>query len=82
MSELVSVLRCAPWRGRGSDERSSVEEDGVRVSVGNVRHVLQDVLFSDDSQQPPKKQKKTQRLRFWLSSVKKGESGWSLSLPV
>ena len=31
----------------------SVEEDGVGVSVGDVRHVFQNVFLSDDSQQPP-----------------------------
>lgn len=29
---------------------ASVEEDGVRVPVGHLSHVLQDVLLGDDSQ--------------------------------
>lgn len=33
--------------------RASVEEDGVGVPVGDLSHVLQDVLLGDDAQQPP-----------------------------
>lgn len=32
---------------------ASVEENGVGVPVGDLSHVLQDVLLGDDSQQPP-----------------------------
>lgn len=39
--------------GEKEGRRSSVEEDGVGVSVGDVCHVFQYVFFSDYSQQPP-----------------------------
>ena len=53
-------FECTSWclhhplvhRGGGGGG-GSVEEDGVGVSVGDLRHVFQYVLFSDDSQQPP-----------------------------
>lgn len=40
-------------RGKEEGGRNSVEEDGLGVSVGNLRHVFEYVLFGDDSQQPP-----------------------------
>lgn len=43
-----------PWEGPGpAVGGASVEEDGVGVPVGDLSHVLQDVLLGDDSQQPP-----------------------------
>lgn len=48
---------------KGEGQRSSVEEDGVRVSVGHLRHVFQYVFFSDDSQQPPNgREKRAQKV--------------------
>lgn len=42
------------WEGPGpSGGVASVEEDGVGVPVGDLSHVLQDVLLGDDPQQPP-----------------------------
>lgn len=66
---LFFFFECTSWclhrplvhRGGGGGGKDggggggSVEEDGVGVSVGDLRHVFQYVLFSDDSQQPPKK---------------------------
>jgi len=43
---------------RTDDEEGSVEEDGVGVPVGDLRHVLQDVLFSDDAQKPPRERER------------------------
>lgn len=36
----------------------SVEQDGVGVPVGDLRHVLQDVLLGDDAQQPPAEERR------------------------
>lgn len=59
----------------GEDEeegrRSSVEEDGVRVPVGHLRHVFKYVLFGDDSQQPPENRdrKAEQKWMTWSHSL-------------
>ncbi len=59
-SECTSWCLLVPWStearwkdDEGEGRRGSVEEDGVRVSVGYLRHVFQNIFFSDDSQQPP-----------------------------
>lgn len=46
--DSASVCVCA-----GVSIQSSVEEDWIWVSVGHLRHVFKNVLFSDDSQQTP-----------------------------
>lgn len=46
--------------------RHSVEEDGVGVPVGYLRHVFEYVFFRDDSQQPPndkQREKKGEQVR-------------------
>lgn len=47
---LVYRGRMEGWRAK---RRCSVEEDGVGVSVGHLRHVFQYIFLGDDSQQPP-----------------------------
>lgn len=49
--ELLWASARSPGGSRG--DGSSVEEDGVGVSVGDLRQVFEYVLLSDDSQQPP-----------------------------
>lgn len=44
---------------RPSARSSSVEQDGVGVPVGDLRHVFQNVLFGDDAQQPPEEGKES-----------------------
>lgn len=51
---------CDQERGR----RSSVKKDGVGVSVGYLCHVFQDILFSDDSQQPPNDTERKEKTRL------------------
>lgn len=59
-AQVLSVhKRCSGSAAQSPDGRRSVEEDGVGVSVGDLRHVFEDVLLGDDSQQPPGKQNRT-----------------------
>ena len=58
--------------GRGR----SVEEDGVRIPVGNLRHVFQDVFFSDYSQQPPDE---TERERERERESRSHPSSWKVT---
>lgn len=64
----------------GEDEeegrRRSVEEDGVRVPVGHLRHVFKYVLFGDDSQQPPENRDRKAEQKWMTSSHSLITSSW------
>lgn len=67
--------------GRNDEEegwRYSVEEDGVRVPVGYLRHVLQYVFFCDDSQQPPNGKERQEKKKRTSHKTSYHTSSWKV----
>lgn len=61
----------------------SVEQDGVGVPVGDLRHVFQNVLFGDDAQQSPadkRKVKQSSGVKVQKCHMRSGGAGGARSL--